>query len=360
MNVDEYLAKLKKCYLILKHLNPKANLIKPFTKVLHRLNIESNHTFNVDFVLRVFIPQWEKEGSETLENEIAVMLSDAGTAIKPKLIKIRNWRFESKNTISDIAEFNQKKNDDELLFRSHEGLKLLLPMLAENEFIEPEKIGLSCSKLNPFLWSIIEDFNTNVLGCKTLRNYKEKMHLNSWLLNYLQEQKPFKCSKKLDSPYYYYTNIHCPKNYCTLPSKRELIINTGVNQRLIDEYFSFKPKRGLLKKLISEVEYRLDNPLSFDVERKNSRLQLVPLEREEVKKETFITCKDAFDYPLDLSNSVLNVPFDEYYRIYSNVWDWVLFHNPNLTEKEREEVKRGNYNRFLPDEWKHLNIIYAR
>jgi hypothetical protein len=360
MNVDEYLAKLKKCYLILKHLNPKANLIKPFTKVLHRLNIESNHTFNVDFVLRVFIPQWEKEGSETLANEIAVMLSDAGTAVKPKLIKIRNWRFESKNTISDIAEFNQKKNDDEAFFRTNETLKLLLPMLSENEFIEPEKVGLSCAKSNVFLWTIIEDFNQNILGCKTLRNYKEKMYLNGWLLEYLQSQKHFKCNTFLDSPYYSNTNMDCPKKCCTLPSKRALIINTGVHQKMIDEYFSFKPKRGLLKKMISEVEYRLDNPLSFEVERKNSRLQLIPQEREAEKKDIFKTCKEAFDYPLDLSNSVLNVPFDEYYRNYCTVWDWVLFHNPHLTEKEREEVKRGNYHQYLPDEWKHLNIIYAK
>ena len=77
---------------------------------------------------------------------------------------------------------------------------------------------------------------------------------------------------------------------------------------------------------------------------------------KEQNKSSGITCKEAFDYPLDFTNSALNVPQSEAMQKDSVfLYSWILFNYPDITEVEKLEVYRNPVG-YLLQENKVLHV----
>lgn len=337
MDVDTFIVKLEKCFRIIKHLNPKKDYLKLFSKVLLNILLNSNHTFNISYIERVLIPFWNNDNNEI-----------------EKYYKFRNWRFASTEAI-EKKDFVKLLNNDKKIFSINQYLKKLQPLLHKKEFILPEQIGLHHKKGNEYVWNIIQKYNTEVLGCKTIHNYNAKLkineYLNWWYKNLSKLDKNIKCTHFLDSTYYN-SNIYCPafEYGYKIPSIRNIKNETGIGQNIINEFFNFKHNKNVLNDIIFEVDDYILNPQSFSFERVNGRLVATPEPiKEKVNENILLSNEEAFNYDLDLTNSVLNIP--EADAIQQNthfLTSWIYFHNPQLTEEEKEEIKKCPMLFFAP------------
>jgi hypothetical protein len=135
-----------------------------------------------------------------------------------------------------------------------------------------------------------------------------------------------------------------------MPNQNIVQTHTLVAKRIVREYFNFQPKRNALKNLNTIIEYYIANPNDLNVEKIGTRLQpkntvsLIAMKRtlKEQNKSAGITCKEAFDYPLDFTHSALNVEQSEAMQKDSVfLYSWILFHYPDITEVEKLEVYRN-------------------
>jgi hypothetical protein len=334
MDADTFIVKLEKCFRIIKHLNPEKDYLKLFSKVLLNILLNSNHTFNISYIERVLIPFWNNDNNEI-----------------EKYYKFRNWRFSSTEAI-EKKEFIKLLNNDKKIFLINQYLKKLRPLLSKKEFILPEYIGLHHKKGNEYVWNIIQKYNTKVLGCSNIRLYNNVLkiteYLNWWANNINNIAGKNLLYIELDS-IYYSSNMNCLKLGTTFKFPSDLVIseNTGVHRKYIKEYFKFKQSKTVLNELISEVDDYILNAQNFTFERVNGRLVATPepIKENDIQinnnKQHLLSTEEAFNYDLDLTNSVLNI--SEADAIQQNthfLTSWIYFHNPNLTEEEKEEIRR--------------------
>ena len=141
-----------------------------------------------------------------------------------------------------------------------------------------------------------------------------------------------------------------------MPNQNIVETHTLVSKRIIREYFNFKPKRNALNNLQTIVEYYLANPNDIEVEKIEDRLQaknnISLLKMKQTLKEqsapSGITCKDAFDYPLDLTDSVLNISQEDAMQENAQfLYSWILFNYPEVTEVEKIEIYKNPINYLL-------------
>lgn len=346
MDAKKFITKLEKCFRIVKHLNPEKDYINLFKKVLINLLIHSNHNFNTSYIERVLIPFWNND-----TNEIE------------KYYKFRNWRFASTEAINK-KDFVKFLNNDKKIFSINQYLKKLQPLLIKKEFILPEEIGLHHKKGNEYVWNLIQKYNTEVLGCSTIHNYNAKLkitqYLNWWSENLSKLDENIKCTHFLDTTYYN-TNIYCPifEYGYKIPSIRTIKKEIGVGQNIINEYFTFKPNRNVLNDIIFEVDDYIVNPQNFTFERVNGRLLATPepiKENSIENNKNLLSTEEAFNYDLDLKDSVLNVSKE---KAMSNnlgfLISWIFFHNPKLTEEEKDEIRKYPMLFFNPINERYLH-----
>ncbi len=332
MNVSEFIKNLEKCFRIIKHLNQDKPYKHLFSEILYNLVINSNHTFNISYVERALIPLWDNDNNKI-----------------EKYYKFRNWRFFSKETIHK-KDFVISLNNDKKLFQTNQYLKKLQPLLNKNKFILPEEIGLHQKTINSYVWNLIKDYNKKVIGCTTLRNYESKLkvseYLNWWVKNVNRLEGKEVLYIKFCSTYYN-TNIDC-KKICTIykiPPISVINDNTGIHRKLITEYFNFQPDNAFLMDLKEVVNYHINNAQEFNFSRENKYIEVNPIHsieeiRELIKEEIILPTKEAFDYDLDLTDSVLNCTLESAMQQDTLfLFSWIAFHNPELTDEEREEVK---------------------
>ena len=244
-------------------------------------------------------------------------------------------------------------NNDQKAFKTDNLLKELSPLLDKKEFILPENIGLERSQGNEFVWDIIKQFNKDVIGCTTEANYKSKLKISEYLdwcvgmHNFLEPNN--KLYTELHSTYID-TNIYSAKGCTTFKMPNTLTIsdNTLVHRKIVKEYLDFKPNLSLLTDLKTLVDYYINNPKDFEFVRSNNRLKIKPSKTvTEINNpkvsEVSITPREAFNYPLDLTNSVLNcsrqhaeTQSDGFYL------SWVKFNFPKI-----EEIKGVDDKTFL-------------
>ena len=329
LDAPRFLKKLEKCFRITKHLNPEAPYKKLFSEVLLNLVQHSNHTFNISYVERVLIPFW-----------------DAGYNSIGKYEKYRNWRFSGGDGI-EKENFRQYLNNDQKLFKTHTYLKALKPFLSKRIFILPEYIKLHHKIGNEFVWDIIKQYNKEVIGCSTIKTYKGKLkvskYLNKCVKKYNDLNPNNKCPEKFDSTYIS-SNISCQEKQDTfkIPSIRTISEKTEVSKDAISDYKKFKPDLNLLTDLKTLVGYYIDNPQDFEFIREKDRLHIKPSktikEIGSIKiKEFNITPKEAFDYPLDLTGSVLNCSKEVALKKGGGFSiSWIAFNYPDATEIEKD------------------------
>jgi len=328
-----FIERLEQCFRVLKALNNDADIKTAFNKVLNHLLENSNYLFNRDYINDVLVSQWNNNSNDVSE-----------------YIKTRNWRTISGNIKEN--EFVTLLNNDIKAFKTNELLLRLQPLLKENKYIKPIDIGLTSKQSNEFIYNLIKDYNTKVLGCSTINNYNKKLKVNEYfnfivsVSNQLNNSKLFKKFCTTYNSIY----IDCKKSGTNLeiPSIQTIYDNTLIDKHTIREYLNFKPTGNALSNIKTIVDYYISNPNKLHFIRVDKRIQIksnVSLKdmRDALKqtsKETKITTADAFNYEMNLTDSVLNVEQSiAMQKSDAFLYSWILFHNDNLSDYDKFNIK---------------------
>ena len=340
------LKRLEQTFRVLKKLNPEENISYHFDKILNHVLENSNYLFNKYYILNELMPMWAND-----------------TNVLNAYIKKRDW-VKLNTTIKDDAEFTRLLNDDRKAAATNIILKELEPRVNKGEYIEPKLLGLFKAQFNPFVFNLIKDYNKNVIGCNTVNNYNEKIKVCQYLQHVEAYTNHYENPKKVQKYHTTYNNtyIACAQNVPTFKKPNQNIVetNTMVAKRIVKEYFNFKPKRNALKNIRTIIEYYLSNPNDISIERikigKTTRLvtknniSLAQMREtlEQQKVTQGLTAKEAFDYPLDLSDSILNIPQEAAMQENAQfLYSWILFNYPEVSEVEKIEIYKNPINYLL-------------
>jgi hypothetical protein len=340
------LKRLEQTFRVLKKLNPEENISYHFDKILNHILENSNYLFNKYYILNELMPMWANDAN-----------------VLNAYIKKRDW-VKLNTTIKDDAEFTRLLNDDRKAAATNIILKELEPLINKGEYIEPKLLGLFKAQFNPFVFNLIKDYNKNVIGCNTVNNYNEKIKVCQYLQHVEAYINHYENPKKVQKYHTTYNNtyIACAQNVPTFKKPNQNIVetNTMVAKRIVKEYFNFKPKRNALKNITTIIEYYLSNPNDISIERikkgKTTRLatknniSLAQMREtlEQQKVTQGLTAKEAFDYPLDLSDSILNISQEAAMQENAQfLYSWILFNYPEVSEVEKIEIYKNPINYLL-------------
>lgn len=333
-NADVFQDRLERCYRILKKLNADTDVLSTYKKVLIHLLENSNYLFNIDYVIENLVPRWSNDSNDISE-----------------YIKTRNWRAISGNIKEN--EFVTLLNNDRKAYQTNRLLLKLQPLLKEQKYIKPNDIGLTSKQSNEFVYNLIRDFNTKVLGCKTVNNYNKKIKINQYfdfvmsISNQLEKRKTFKKFCTTYNSIY----IDCKKSGTNfkIPSIQTIYDNTLIDKHTIREYLNFKPTGNALSNIATVVNYYISNPNDINFVRADKRIQPVSKislkdMRESLKQTStqpkIETSAEAFDYEIDLKDSVLNVEQSvAMQKSDAFLYSWILYHNENLSEYDKFNIK---------------------
>ena len=330
------LNRLEHTFRVLKKLNPEENICTHFEKILNHVLENGNYIFNKEFILKDLMLVWDNDSNVVSE-----------------YIKKRDWAKLSDNIRNEV-DFQKYLWRDRKRYDTFLLLKELEPLLKENRYIQLSDVGLSNKRTNVFVANLIKTYNETVLGCNTINNYNEKLKVSQYLQHVEAYTNHYKNTKKEQNfaTLYKRTYIVWQKNVPTfeMPNQNIVETNTLVAKRIVREYFNFQPKRNALKNLNTIIEYYIANPNDLNVEKIGTRLQpkntlsLIAMKRtlKEQNKSAGITCKEAFDYPLDFTHSALNVTQSEAMQKDSVfLYSWILFNYPEISEVEKLDVYRN-------------------
>ena len=340
------LKRLEQTFRVLKKLNPEENISYHFDKILNHVLENSNYLFNKYYILNELMPMWANDDN-----------------VLDAYIKKRDW-VKLNTTIKDDAEFIRFLNDDRKAAATNILLKELEPLVNNGEYIEPKLMGLFKAQCNPFVFNLIKDYNKNVIGCNTVNNYNEKLKVCQYLQHVEAYTNHYENPKKVQKYHTTYSNtyIGCAQNVPTFKKPNQNIVetNTMVAKRIVREYFNFKPKRNALKNLKTIIEYYLSNPNDISIERikigKTTRLatknniSLAQMREtlEQQKVSSGLTTKEAFNYPLDLTDSILNISQEAAMQENAQfLYSWILFNYPEVSEVEKIEIYKNPINYLL-------------
>ena len=349
-----FTSRLERTFRVLKRLNSEC-VLKKFEVILNHLLENSNYLFNREYVITELLPMWDNDDNDVSEYK-----------------KVRNW-IRQGNQILEDDEFIQKRNNDLLAFRTNRLLVKLRPLLSKNKYIKADDIGLRTRQQNGFVWDLIKDYNLNVLGCSTINNYNEKLKINSYmnfvyemtesLLIYDNEIKTNTFLYNKSCSIYNSTYIVCNKNSTSFknPSITSINDNTLVHKSIIREYLNFRPKENTLRDIITQVDFLIENHNNIDFKRiktlsKNgktsTRIEIIlkhtiveitnKMQQQNHRLIYETSLKTAFDYDLDLTDSILNVDESEAIQRGDDfLYSWIIFNTPEktFTDNEKELIK---------------------
>jgi len=234
VKIDEkdFISKLQGVFRILKSLNPK--IYKGVFKcVLLRLR-ESNFSFNESYVLNRLVPLWDSYNQNLDSYKIK-----------------RNWKYKGVDSLKR-KEFIQELNNHRFQYKLKMRLEYFNDVLIQNRFIDLET-DLDISKFTKGLTKIkdlVKKWNTDVIGCKTIKTYFKKIEFNN---------KINACTKKL--PLYNKGLIYGGNNFVQSNiSVTDAINLTGIkNRKTVKDFLTFEPDATIKKEIFDTVFYLLNN-----------------------------------------------------------------------------------------------------
>ena len=216
--------------------------------------------------------QIEKYGKKNFIKEILCLVTSNSTD-ENILRKIEHAyilnHIDNKNCLNKSIGYNKAKktkfNYHKKIYSTYNFLVKLEPLLNGKYYIKPSDIGLKDKQANPFVWSLIKEYNTKVLGCKTINNYHKKVELATWL----NTNTDYWRYKKMHTTHI--TNKYDFKISKNEPSIKALNRDTKIHKTIIREYLNFKPDADVLSDIKTKVEYYINCSNGFifehDVER---------------------------------------------------------------------------------------------
>jgi hypothetical protein len=153
----EFIFNLQGVFRILKELNPK--IYKGlFNEVIKRLR-ESKFSFNEQYVIKRLVPFW-----------------DGWNRDLDVFKKTRNWKYKGGESLTR-KEFIQELNTHRFQHKLKIRLEGFSDALEENRFIDIETdLGANDNtRCFPKIKELVNQWNENVIGCKTLKTYFKKV-----------------------------------------------------------------------------------------------------------------------------------------------------------------------------------------
>lgn len=327
VDANEFLRRLERSFRVMKYLNKDANHIEVFADVLQHLVEVSNFTFNKYYVKEVLLPMWNSD-----ENDVESYWTN------------RVWRFKGSKVTIAKEDFLKRLYEDIKASNINKYLLKIRPLVADELYIDNNDIGLPKKDKEPFVWDLIKRYNKEVLGCTTKHNYNEKLKVNEYF-EYVASVTNTLENEKLYINYLtpYYTSNIVWEEKCTklkIPTISVIHENTFVHKNIIRQYLNFESNYSTSLETKVIVSYLLDKPLELTYGREDRRIVATlkndyETMREDVnitlnkidEPEEYITLNEAFDYPLDLTNSALNISEEEAIQRNNNafLYSWIKF-----------------------------------
>jgi len=301
---EQFLNNLSKCFRVIRYLNSDS-YIALFEIILAHINTKGNYNFSQKYVLDRLVPMWE-EIDPTYTGD---------------LIKVRNFNFLGGAELTNY-EFLEEIRKAKKLYKIHSQLHAIKNVVKagidEMKFIEKKEIGLVKEAGNEYIFNLINRFNLASVGSIDKRICEVVKTLVTYNIT-------------INKGYYFLYNDKISVN--------EVSKRTGLNRVTLSNLLKFERNDDLIKSMYSEIEYLLDNYNSFEFEKINVKGKIhnsvKPIFKNEVPNIA-VSPSEAFDYELNLENSVLECDIEEAYNkgaLFFN--SWVKYNKIEFEEQEQ-------------------------
>ena len=310
---DDFIERLEKVFRVAKAINKFAEDVdyiktvsEQFEKVLYHIRANANFTFNIDYVLKELVPEWDTKGNDIVEY----------------ISKPRNWRI---NGSIPNDKFEQYLAEDRRRYTTHKYLKKFQHYSKSRLYISPkEDIGIYQRRDNSFVWDMIAKYNADVIGCTNKNQWKKALEIQEYCI------KNTKVVKNFTTPYKSSYIVLLKSERTFKPISMNKVLTEGkMPDNAIRRYFKFKPDEKLYKSITTIVEYMVEYPEDLKFKRTKERLiEVSPLyslkamrdklNAERIKEKQMQEMKqlqqveaiptvmpsEAFDYALNIENGV--------------------------------------------------------
>ena len=311
----DFIERLEKVFRCGKYINGYAEAVshiktvsETFESILYHIKANANFTFNIDYILKELIPEWDAKG-----NDITEYIS-----------KPRNWRVVKAGGVPNndfercLAEDKRRYTTNKYLKKFQHYSKSRLYISAKND------IGIKQRRDNSFVWDMITKYNADVIGCSTINQWNKALEIQEYCI------KNTKLPHNFTTPYRS-SYIVLKKTEGTFkPISMNKVHKEGkIPAKAVERYFKFKPDEKLYKKIATIVEYMLEYTSDLKFKRTKERLiEVSPLyslkamrdklnaerikekqmqemaELQQTDKTINIMPSEAFDYDLNVEGGV--------------------------------------------------------
>jgi hypothetical protein len=334
---DEFLKKCFNMVAVIRELNNEVtseNFTYLINDIVNHIYKNSVYAFNKETLFRLMIEQIDN-------SELA------------PIVKIKDWYFkgvEGKNNITfyEFSSFlNEVRKEADLYFQA----TAILPIIEDafrngsRKFIKHSDLGIKSKRGNEFMYELINEFNmSNGFGydvrfAESLNNFMKVVHEvchNKYSKPIIVTDLMYKSSENAISQQF---NIHRK----TAKKIKAWFMFTPLTNRIESIYFSVK---ALAENTAKNVE------IVKDQHRKLSITNVI--ESTKTKLPT-LTPGEAFNYPLNFTNSVLNVDETEALQRNENFYlDWYLFNYRNDYNETQKSIIKANKTSLFKGEYQPI------
>ena len=345
----DFLERLEKVFRVAKYINSYAEQVshiktvsEQFNKVLYHIKANANFSFNVDYVLKELVPEWDAKGND----------------IKEYNSEPRNWRVVKGGGVPN-NDFEKCLAEDRRRYTTNKYLKKFQHYSKSRLYISPQTdIGIHQRRDNTFVWDLVAKYNESVIGCVNKNQWNKALEIQEYCI------KNTELVQNFTTPYRS-TYIVLQK---TVPTFKPISINTVVTKgklpkRAVKRYFNFLPDEKLYKKISTIVNYLLEHTSDLKFKRTPERLiEVAPLyslkqmkdrlnaerikekqmqemvELQQVDKTITIMPSEAFDYDLNIEDGVYSCSESEAMAQSKEfIYHWIC-HKYKLTGTDAADV----------------------
>lgn len=296
---QEFIENLSKCFRVIRYLNPN-DYLRLFDIIISHIHSNGNYNFNQRYIRETLIPELE---------EIDCLYID-------DLIKIRQFSYLGGGNFNNY-EFLEEVRKAKKLYDINAQLYAIKGIVEQGinevKFIDKSQLGISKEAGNEYIFDLINRFNIASVGSNDKRIAEVVKTLVTFNITIYKHH------------YFFY---HVEK------SIRDVSKMTNINRVTLSNLLKFNRDIYTINEILEEINYLLDNPNSFNIEKveyKGKKYNsVVPIfNKKSINiKDLAITSDEAFDYELDLSNSILNCDDQEAYeRGTEFLVSWLKFNN---------------------------------
>ena len=278
-SVDVQMNRIKTSYIQGRHINMDSE-IETYTKSwkqLFRRGFEhlvknSDYLFDVDYVMNHFVPIWDK-----------VECDDS-------YFKTRNWRYTGGKSIKSKTQFSKLLNDDRRLYKTNRLLQGIRISIDECQYIDLNALGIARKRDNEFIYELVQDYNKNVIGCSTSKQWANHKKIVEYVMESDVEFHNYcNANDKLyqNGGAIYYSNYirhHKSDTKSRLGNKNVLGVAVDLfngNRRPVIRYNKFRCNINSLDAINTIVDYYLKFQQGFDfirTERRAGKRQIVNIQ----------------------------------------------------------------------------------